>query len=404
MVNILLIDDGFEKLQKISEIICSSGVKSNLEHTTNTIEARKKLRSEFFDIVIVDLNIKPDAISPAAIDDGLSFIDLVFNDRKCILPKEFFFLTEFDEQDNNGLKQRVAERYSKLWFFRKDYNEWMLYFSSRMKFYQEFNDRNYFDVILITALEEEFIGLKSQLTAIQWSKVERKNHISRVIGYYKKDNKQIRCLLISPFAKGMSSLSAVASKVFEIHKPKAAFLLGLCAGTNPEKQEFGDTLVPSFIWDYHSGKIVDGGVFLNAPYQTKASDNIYDLIVNEFHDDSNRFKSFVKNNFNQLNLKNNWTISIGPTVSGGTVIADQEMVKHINSQHKDIIGIDMEGYGFYEALRFHPEVSGCMIKSISDFGDQQKNDNYRELALATTSKVLWDILKSDDFIEIIFNT
>lgn len=400
MVNILLIDDGSNKVEQISVILSENKIPFNLDHVSNILSARKSMQQTCFDIVIVDLNIKRDAMSPAEIEAGLQFLDLTFHDKKCKLPKEFFFLTEIEDQSTN-LKFKVAEKYSKLWYYQPDYQEWNLYLKSRVKFYHEYNSRHQYDVVFITALEEEFNSLINNNGLIQWTRPERKNQISRCVGRINIPNSEVKlsCIAVSPFKKGMSATAALTSMAFESFKPRVAFLIGICAGTDPKKQQFGDTLISSFIWDYHSGKITDIG-FVNAPFQTKASDDLYDIIVSEFLSDNHRYTHILEEDFKDLELKKNWSIHFGPTVSGGSVIANVEIVEAINTQHKDILGIDMEGYGFYEALQLYPNIQGCMIKSISDFGDSQKDDKYRNLSLIMTNKVLYDVITNSNFMEV----
>lgn len=399
MVNILLIDDGNDKVETINKILSENKIPFKLDHVSNILAARKIMQQTCFDIVIVDLHIKRDTGSPPEIEAGLEFIDLSFHDKKCKLPKEFFFLTEMEDQTTN-LKYKVAEKYSKLWYYQPDYQEWNLYLKSRVKFYDEYNNRHQYDVVFITALEEEFNSLISNNELIQWTRPERKNQISRCVGRISipGSETELSCIVISPFKKGMSATAALASMVCESFKPRAAFLLGLCAGTDPEKQQFGDTLISAFIWDYHSGKITNTG-FVNAPFQIQASDELYDAVVSEFLNDANRYADFVKEEFEDLGLERDWSIQFGPTVSGGSVIADEGTVKTINAQHKDILGIDMEGYGFYEAVQLYPGTQGCVIKSISDFGDSQKGNDYRKLSLSMTNKVLNDVLKNSNFLE-----
>lgn len=401
MVNILLIDDGNEKILGISGILKELKLKYSFGHQTNIVEARKLMRSNYFDIAIVDLNIKNDAISTAKIESGLDLLNLILADKKCNLPKEIFFLTELDDI-NNELKLSVANSGSKLFYYKNDYSEWTNYLISRINFYNEFNKRNHIDILFITALEEEYRSILN-INSIDWGNTNRDNNYTSCLGQYysQKDDTYFKCLAISPFKKGMSSIAALTSLILACYKPRVAFLTGICAGTDKIKQQFGDTLVSEFIWDYHSGKITESG-FHGAPFQTKATADILDVIRNLYFNNENVHHSYLEKKILDLSLGSRWSIQFGPTVSGGAVIADSSKVTEISTQHKDIIGIDMEGYGFYEALQFFPKTSGCFIKSISDFGDSDKNDAYRDLALSATNQVLTNILSSESFLELFF--
>lgn len=400
MINILIVDDSLTKQDKVCEVL-SFFPQVNILHVTNTNQARILIRQQQFEIVIIDLNIKVSASSPPSINQGLAFAKLIFEDKKCIIPKDFFFLTELDDREKSDYKNKVAAFCSKLWFFKDDFIEWSTYLKSRVELYIEEYNRNHFDIIFFTALEEEFNEFIKNSNLIVWSNcIERQNSYSSCRGLFSIKNKNYTCLLVSPFKKGMSINAALTSLIIQKFNPTIAFMLGLCAGIDKSKQQYGDIIISEFIWDYHSGKIIDGGVFLNAPYQSEASSELTDKITNIFND-KNILNEYFTQNYRDTLFSQAHKIFIGPSVSGGTVIADSETVDKIKEQHKDIIGIDMEGYGFYEAFKFHSHSMCCMIKSISDFGDKEKNNLYRTMALDMNTKSIEHIISHDNFLELI---
>ena len=85
---------------------------------------------------------------------------------------------------------------------------------------------------------------------------------------------------------------------------------------------------------------------------------------------------------------NRLKLHVGPIVSGSSVLEDPSLVERIQSQHRGVIGIEMEGYGV--ALASSLSSSGAkwlLIKSVCDFAGPDKNDDYQAYSAYTSSKV-----------------
>ena len=78
-------------------------------------------------------------------------------------------------------------------------------------------------------------------------------------------------------------------------------------------------------------------------------------------------------------------------VSGSAVVASKDYVEQmIAPQNRKIIGLDMEIYGVFYACEhnsFHKPKCFAM-KSVVDYADGNKNDNYHDYACYTSAAAL----------------
>lgn len=76
-----------------------------------------------------------------------------------------------------------------------------------------------------------------------------------------------------------------------------------------------------------------------------------------------------------------------PLASGSAVVANSELVDmQIRSQFDETIGLEMEAYGvvYAAAHAIEPRPYAIIAKSICDFADSRKDDNYQKFAAYTS--------------------
>lgn len=91
---------------------------------------------------------------------------------------------------------------------------------------------------------------------------------------------------------------------------------------------------------------------------------------------------------------------IGPIASGASVVTDPQIVEDIIiNQDRDVLGIEMEIYGMYYAsyCGLSPKPKFIALKSVSDFANHGKNDDYHAYASYTSAKA-FEILAKEYFI------
>ena len=87
---------------------------------------------------------------------------------------------------------------------------------------------------------------------------------------------------------------------------------------------------------------------------------------------------------------------MGPIASGASVIANPEKVQDIiDNQIRDLVAIEMEVYGVYYAAKWaiSPKPKFIAIKSICDYADTNKNDDFHDYASYTSVKVFEKLAK-----------
>jgi nucleoside phosphorylase len=78
-------------------------------------------------------------------------------------------------------------------------------------------------------------------------------------------------------------------------------------------------------------------------------------------------------------------------VSGSAVVADVDIVNEKIKSRK-IYGIDMEAYGVAFACNNAPsKPKPIIMKSICDFADEDKNDEYQEIAMKISANAFYTL-------------
>lgn len=81
-------------------------------------------------------------------------------------------------------------------------------------------------------------------------------------------------------------------------------------------------------------------------------------------------------------------VHLGPIASVPAVLSSKDEVDKIQKHCRKLLGIEMEGYGVFYAANnsAHPRPKYTMlIKSVSDYADPDKTDNYQEYAMYTSA-------------------
>ena len=87
--------------------------------------------------------------------------------------------------------------------------------------------------------------------------------------------------------------------------------------------------------------------------------------------------------------ENECHVHIGPMACGSTVVATSEVVeKQIHSQYSNTAALDMESYAVMYAVREAPapKPRGLVIKSVCDYANEEKSDQYQRFAAFTSAQ------------------
>ena len=180
---------------------------------------------------------------------------------------------------------------------------------------------------------------------------------------------------------GMTAASMLAAKIIYTFRPKYLIMCGIAAGIGEESaQLYGDVLVPDMIWDYSTGKFVGkdeseiafGSIgFQPRPVSVRIDPMMLAVVMGTIGREDNEFH-----------------IHVGPMACGTSVVANREIVdKRIRALFPHTVGLDMESYSIYYAAEHcaGPRPKALVVKSICDYADSTKSDQYQKFAAFTSS-------------------
>ena len=231
------------------------------------------------------------------------------------------------------------------------------------------------DVLIITALDEEYKTIRSHLPSIDET--------------YSSDN--MLPFSFSQVTNGILSYSIATTCIFDMGNANAGVLaagairelsptyiimFGLAGGIRG-RVRLGDVIVPTQIYYYELGKL-----------RSDALEERPDMLPPDPTLES-RMHSYA------LNLETNYDVKFGPFAVGEKVISDVAAIEKFKKYVPKLVGIEMESYGvavaaLYSTLR--PQF--IAVRGVSDFADKRKSDKSREKCLNNAADFLIGFLRS----------
>ena len=211
--------------------------------------------------------------------------------------------------------------------------------------------------------------------------------------YIEKDGKKLRVISAKQDEMGMTAGATLTTKMIHHFVPEYVIMPGIAAGTGSimpqDDQEFGDVLLADSVWNFSNGKyvsphlaeIVFGEIGFNPrPTIVRISGDHMQPVFEYLHSDRNEFH-----------------VHIGPLASGTAVVANKLILqKQVLTSFEKTKGVEMEGYGvaYAAAHAVEPKPHTIIAKSICDFADERKNDNYQKFAAFTSCSFVKDLLET----------
>ena len=195
-------------------------------------------------------------------------------------------------------------------------------------------------------------------------------------------------ILATDDTMGMVASAQLSEKVMQTFRPRCLLMGGIAAGIQG-KSNLGDILVAASSWNYDSGKYLGDGQ-LNEFLPDFQPINI-SVEVNraaKINIDTQLFE--IKKKFAPDYVTTDLNVIVGPVASGSAVISDSSIIRRAQSSTRKLIGIEMEIYGMYYAAMHTsaPRPIFLASKSVCDFADETKNDNYQKYASQTSAAYL----------------
>jgi nucleoside phosphorylase/CheY-like chemotaxis protein len=399
MLNILIVDDNQNKIKAIRALIDKIPEVSSLETATNIISAKKILVDNHFDLLILDLGLPVRDGDDANPENGINFLDDINKSKRLIKPFHIIGLSAVDEYIDKFQRSFEDELWALIKYEesssnweRQIINKINYLIKSKMDLQNPNNFGYQFDLAIITALRspelDSILGL-----AADWESFTLDNDSTEYYkGIFTNDEKKIKVITASAPQMGMVASSSLTQKIIHNFRPKYIAMTGIAGGVKGVGN-LGDILIADITFDSGSGKIksdLEGGIKFEPDFKSIELDtDLKEMFIS--CKGKREFLNEIKSKWPIKDITHELNIHIGPFASGAGVVQNKKVIEEIKGHSRKLIGIDMETYGVFYASKncSRPKpIAAFSIKSISDFGDQDKNDNFQPYAAYTSANFL----------------
>lgn len=400
MIKILILDDSIEKIN-ITKKFLQEECKVNpefIDESYNIKEGRKILYENDYDLLLLDLVMPRDAESEAAADETIKFLDEIYYNSDIHIPVHIIGFSQHDELielHNDSFEDKlwhlITFSYTNNKWKDKLKNKICHLISVKNRFKESIEAKNKFDFAIICALENPELNAVLDLPC-NWKVFDSEND---PILYHEGiintiNGNTYRIIACSINRMGMQATASVSSMIISKFRVKHIFMTGICAGIKERDLNFGDIVIAENAIDYGSGKVTEtetgAFVFKPEPHQFPTDQHLISKLNNFINKNIEILK--IQTSYKGNESKHILKAKIGPVASGSYVVASKSLISDIIEPNRKLLSIDMEGYGLYLACHFFNQTKALYIKSVCDFGDEKKDDNYQKYAAFTSANFL----------------
>jgi nucleoside phosphorylase/DNA-binding NarL/FixJ family response regulator len=400
-MKILLVDDDYAKAQLLADALGEAHLGDwEVRHESTAQAARLAMRDDDFDLLLIDLHL-PNVVGAApSSDGGIQLFDLLCLDPDASLPLDVLFVTGREDLLDDARRQ-IESRGAQICHFGASSTEWKATVTARARYLSKrLSHRVRADIVIVTAMQTPELDQVLRLP-YGWE-AKRRNGDPTTLhqGQLFRDGRKVHIVAACAQRKGMSSAAALAARLTITCRPKYLVMLGICAGIRG-KVGLGDVLVGDPIWDWGAGKygVDDNGVslFLAAPYQMTLS-AATSVLVREIAS-RKEVLAAIRAGWEGPVPEGTFGVSVGPMASGASVVADDAQRDFVRTQHKDLVGVEMEGYAVMAAADYckYPKPTALVIKSVCDFADSLKDNTWQSYAAYTSAAFAHQLFISSNF-------
>jgi len=247
------------------------------------------------------------------------------------------------------------------------------------------------DAVILTALEVEYMAVRAHLTNIK----EITDHPTGTIyeqGIFTYNGKSRKSLKVAIAEIGQGNINAAkrTEMAIQYFNPSVILFVGVAGGIKDVK--LGDVVAADKVYDYEYGKAE--ATFKTRPELYRSTPPMIERArkVRNNKKWHRRFKNRLKKAPNS-----NPQIFVGHIASGDKVLASPEapLYEFIRDNYNDALAIEMEGYGFLEAVNSHPNVKALVIRGISDLIENKEESDksgFQKIASQHASAFAFEIL------------
>ncbi len=412
MLRILLIDDDASKVGKYKKLLSSiEDINPEYVDTASSItEAMEFVSNNQYDLAILDLYIPIRFGDDPSPDNAVNFLKDLKQDGELLMPYNIVGITRWKDADPSY--REFFEKYLLAYIlYEETSDEWKDKLRNKIAFLlkaqrsvsiQEVYD---YDVAIVNALRSENDAVRAVFGMDEWQTVEFPS--DKATTFYTKtlstaSGKTIRLVTCHALQMASTASAALTTKLIYYFRPKFLFMTGIAGAVDRKDANLGDILVASKVWDGASGKIKTdevGNDIFYPDYHELPLDTDMVSVVTRLASDRTLLNEIDENYTYQSGKPGTkLQIHIGPMASVPAVLSSKEEVEKIKTHCRKLLGVEMEGYGVFYASSYsaHPRPKyTILIKSVSDYADPEKSDDYQEYAMYTSAALAKHIIVSE---------
>lgn len=394
-----------EKRRALSEVLLAvDGLcETSLTFAGDVHEAKKKLQSQGFDLMLLDINLPKRADQHPVADGGLEILRWLKRRGKPHRPTYIIGTSAYPE----AIASAESDFDNLLWQlvpFEHGNNSWRTALSNSIKVIIEglvppfVSDGVTFrsDVLIVTALIDPELNAIWDLP-IDWQPINVEHDDSS----YRRGKLAVEGGLLEIVAtaasdKGLTGAAVAVTKGIYSFRPRYVVMAGICAGLE-KRTRLGDVVITDLCWDWGSGKIkVEDGkeVFHPAPYQHRLDETL--RMAAEKLKENGALLEGVLAHLPGGKIKKEPRVHIGPVASGASVLQSSAAMKRVLNQHKDLLALEMEIFSVFFACHVSPlpRPKAFALKGVCDYGTEKKQDGHQKVAAAMSARVLYNFIRA----------
>ncbi|MCQ4313901.1 response regulator [Pseudomonas stutzeri] len=385
----LVVDDQYEDKSKVIISILKKVGAIDFELVTSAKDALKSMAKEKFDLLILDLQIPAVLGDDAEPKGGVQLVKEIEVRQNLNRPLSILAITGHAEAYDDSRSFFEERGWSIL--LGVDDTERLETILRTQALHLKRSKTIEYDVAVITALHTPELEQVLRLPCnFQQTSFDGDDNIYYEGEFLDSVDQPRKILATSAPHMGMAAAAALTATVCVRFKPKLVMMTGISAGV-PGDTDIGDILIADPCWDWGSGKLTvrdDEVVFLSAPTQIPLDSSARRI-----------FQYISANGLYVSDIYTSWRggkrppneprVIVGPVATGSVVLEDPKTVATIQSQNRKAIGVEMEAFGVMSAAYYsgEPRPKAVAIKSVCDFADPTKNNEWQSYAAYTSAQI-----------------
>ena len=215
------------------------------------------------------------------------------------------------------------------------------------------------EAVILTALPVEYKAIRAHLTDLQ-----EQTHPQGTVYQRGKFRflAQMWDIVIVEIGQGNTAAAAEAERAIQYFQPDVILFVGVAGGI--KDVGLGDVVAATKVYLYEAGK--DEATFKPRP----------DVMHSTYRLEQRARAETKKGNWLQRSKRSSFASQrafVGPIAAGARVVASTRSAtyKFIRKNYSDALAVEMEGYGFLEAVHANPNIEALIVCGISDLIDDK---------------------------------